>query len=286
MSSEQSFPQFSRLPAELQLQILSHHLDNSLGRHHYFKRVLYNVSGGLTRRNYFTRTYQCIDAATKAEISNDATNAGPDLTDCIYTNDGLASERIPLGSSFDRQGPVSFSHIWAQFATDVFTFEYRDPNRTPGHWFWRIQKLALSINSSSLAWGYVLTDFDKEMLRRTRALQTIYVVANSSIGPDEPIPCSCEKTESEAGAVPRRIHLDGFIAPEDYPLKPQLECPEGRVRYGTRHTTLDRAKGLKDELEDVFRGRSGDQSVDILVVFSPQQTVRIPRWTGHTTFRA
>ncbi|KAK8087548.1 hypothetical protein PG997_002509 [Apiospora hydei] len=299
MPSEPSFPQFSRLPAEVRLQILRHHLDNSLGRHHYFETDHYNVAGHWDGLNYVTHTYHCIDAATNSEINNDATNPGSDRADdCVYANDGLASERIPLRRSLYRQGDISFSHIWAHFATDVFTFEYRDSNTFPfqpntflgdlepdpprqDHWFWRIQKLALGISSTSLLWGYVLTDFDKDMLRRTRALKTVYVVANLSLGPDEPRPCSCGTTGSEAGAVPGKAHLNGFIAPEDHPLMPKSECPEGCVRYGTRHATIGKALRLKDELEGVFRGRSGDQSVEILVVCSPSKTPsRVPASHG------
>ncbi|KAK7941626.1 uncharacterized protein PG986_014013 [Apiospora aurea] len=302
MPSEPSFPQFSRLPAEVRLQILHHHLDNSLGRHHYFETNHYNIAGEWTDLKCVTRTYHCINTTTNTEINNDATNAGSDRADdCVYANDGLASERIPLRRSLYRQGYVSSSHIWAHFATDVFTFECRDQNTFPiqptflgdlepdpprqDHWFWRIQKLALGISKTSLLWGYVLTDFDKAMLRKTCALKSVYVVANLSFGLDQPHSCSCGTTGSEVGAVPRKAHLNGFIALEDYPLRPKSECPEGQVRYGMGRATIDKASRLKDELEDVFRGRSGDQSVEVLVVCSPSKTVRVPHWTGHVSHR-
>ncbi|KAK7923774.1 hypothetical protein PG985_007845 [Apiospora marii] len=247
-STQQSFPQFTRLPAELQLEILGHHRDGSLvQRHHYIRG--FHAGKPLER----VKDYKCLDLHDPTHIITDeARHSGSscshddDMTDCIYTNDGLASERILLDSSrsaFDagNKGPRVFSHVWANMATDVFTFQDLSmpppgPPPTPetflgaladacplvhgDHWFWRVRKLALEVSEASLATGYVLSAFDKDMLRRTTsALRTVYVVADRGCGDCGRLRC----WTTSSGGYGNGAHLlrlptgqDGFVASEDY----------------------------------------------------------------------
>lgn len=353
MAAEASFPQFSRLPVELQLQIVGHHRD-SLSRNHCFRNssLIYNANGNpLDVRNLQSCTlYHCKSLHGDAGIKNDAPDDNPAMSDCIYAGDGLASERIPLyhdlyrwnsDKTFYTRVRPAFYHGWANFATDVFTFtdtsQHVDSRRqTPsetflralergavspldyrGHWFWRVQKLALEVGPHSLAFGYGLSAYDKEALRRTdpATLKTVYVViAAAAIAAEAAYynratlslssRCPC------VAKPPFRTMADGFVAPEDYlvveesplsassssssPSSPSStsssstnKCNDAHEPFNP-HAALRLATQLQGELEAVLRerpvggggGSSSRRPVEVLVVFSESKGQGDCRWAG------
>ncbi|KAK8096250.1 hypothetical protein PG999_014272 [Apiospora kogelbergensis] len=159
-----SFPQFVRLPAELQLQILGHHRDSVRRHHRLHLSGVMPIAPGVLRNLVH---YSCIDPSSgrvekhAAENHHDQ-NVDPTTTTTVvryvYENDGLASERIPVCCGVDADGTVSVAGVWASFGVDVFFFFDRFPTpRDPGpslgalradpqfaadaegrHWFWRV----------------------------------------------------------------------------------------------------------------------------------------------------
>ncbi|KAK8036396.1 hypothetical protein PG991_001533 [Apiospora marii] len=330
MPAETSFPQFCRLPPELRLQILEHHRD-SLGRNHFFRNATLLYHDGNSQSTFHSSTlYDCRSLQDSSDIKNDAPDDDPAMADCIYTNDGLASERIPLYHDFRRwnshsePGPIraepAFYHGWANFATDVFTFtdtsmdvvpspSIAAPNRgavSPldyrAHWFWRVQKLALEVGQDSLTFGYGLSEYDKEMLRRTTsALKTVYIVIDPTdiahaASQDGTAPfcvtspfwrCRC------VAKPPFRTLVDGFVAPEDYLVAggqgqsaSTKKCEDRHGRYNL-HAALRLATRLRGELEAVLRekpagggavGGGRRRPVEVLVVFSENKGWWNRRW--------
>ncbi|KAK8084153.1 hypothetical protein PG996_002934 [Apiospora saccharicola] len=246
-------------------------------------------------------------SAIKNDARDDDDDRNPAMTDCIYAGDGLASERIPLYHDFhhfDRSSasrivygrfcPAGFCHGWANFATDVFTFANTSqqigggPTQRPptpsllgalekgtvcpldygGHWFWRVQKLALHVggNNSLPSYAYALSEYDKEVLRRTtRELKTVYVVVRAMY-------YYCTATGSVWSRCP-------CVSKEAAPPFPD---PGGREMLLPRYP-LRRATQLKGELESVLRDRpigggGRRRPVEVLVVFSETKGWEDRRW--------
>ncbi|KAK8084158.1 hypothetical protein PG996_002939 [Apiospora saccharicola] len=95
-STSPSFPQFPRLPAGLQL-ILGCHRDHSLVHRHHYIRSWRSVS---REDNPSLRLCLNLHDNTNVFTSSDGDNDdNKDMADCLYANDGLASERILLGGA-------------------------------------------------------------------------------------------------------------------------------------------------------------------------------------------
>ena len=318
-STQKSFPQFTRLPAELRLEILAYHRDHSLVRRHHYVRSWRNV---FYADNPWERVmdYKCLDLHDNTRVmTDDARTSGrcshdedeDDMADYVYAGDGLASERIRLdsysrssssssSSSSAGQDPRALTHVWANLATDVFTFQdlwVPRPDAPPppytclgaladagpladgAHWFWRVRKLALEVREAGLAAGHVLGAFDAALLQRTTALRTVYVVADRGCGACGRLPCgtTTDGLLGSGGEAPLPTTADGFVAPEDYRVRgAQPTCRGQRYFLGPPRTALDAlamARRLKRELDGLFsqraEGGGGGRPVKVRVVFSP-----------------
>ncbi|KAK6863499.1 hypothetical protein PG995_000027 [Apiospora arundinis] len=271
MLSEVSFPQFTQLPVELQLQILGHYHDNSRRRYHYFQldTFLPNSALGLY---YEENWYHCTSLSTGQYIDNIATSEDEPAqaqADCIYVNDGLSSEKIGF---YTPHRDYNITHAWANPAADIFSFrqvniDFRqsgsflgslkfDPDiRRVDHWFSRVRKLALEVDEATVLSGHALTTFDEHMLDRAHALRIIYVV----VDPRYRGLCDCEVED------PPTL-VDSFVAPKDYLAEADTECETASLA-DSLHSLLHFATRVKGELDSVLRKRAGGRPVEVVTVF-------------------
>jgi len=97
MSPEASFPQFMRLPVELQLQILGLHRDNS-HRYHHINCI--NAKRSPFEPICIEISYYCKEPFNYDAKTNATTDKSPDVVYGIYKNDGLTNEKITVRSRF------------------------------------------------------------------------------------------------------------------------------------------------------------------------------------------
>jgi len=114
----------------------------------------------------------------------------------------------------------------------------------------------------AMLWGYVLAPSDKDILERTHALKTLYIVV------DRGIPCGCEAENPPA-------LVDDFVTVEDFFDRPETKCKDDKKWPYSPHNTLQHAKKLKCELEDVFRVRQAGRSVEVKLVYRRPMPVMI-----------
>jgi hypothetical protein len=206
MASEERFPQFVRLPPELQAMVW----EFARRSHRHIFQIYFK------RFDVPKRIYECIDARTGYQMRRLTTARAPDIHNPQHPADGVSAEKHRFNGrvyevrdvhgmhrhqSFDQArvhlaGYPTFA--WMNFEHDVFAFrkDYGgdDWRREPymgfiarhihstfsppdSHWFFKVEKLALlfggSINGD-------LECYDWSVLGRTHALKVVYIVVERS----------------------------------------------------------------------------------------------------------